>query len=163
MNQSDIISEMKVLPSIDVDFELRRRVDFIKHQLELSGCKTLVLGISGGVDSCTCGRLAQLAVDELNMVQDGYRFVAVRLPRTPVDVFPDLTAPTVTVITDGFVLAADALRHLVTDPLLPEALAPDRWPAAELRHAYAAYSARYQASLRAFFRSQLAPVAHDSP
>ena len=80
MNQSDIVNEMKVLPSIDVDHEVRRRVDFIKHQLELSGCKTLVLGISGGVDSCTCGRLAQLAVDELNMSHDGYRFVAVRLP-----------------------------------------------------------------------------------
>ena len=80
MNQSDIVSEMKVLPSIDVEYEIRRRVDFIKLQLELSGCKTLVLGISGGVDSCTCGRLAQLAVDELNMSQDGYRFVAVRLP-----------------------------------------------------------------------------------
>ena len=80
MNQSDIISEMKVLPSIDVEHEIRRRVDFIKLQLELSGCKTLVLGISGGVDSCTCGRLAQLAVDELNMSQAGYRFVAVRLP-----------------------------------------------------------------------------------
>ena len=80
MNQSDIVSEMKVLPQIDVDYEVRRRVDFIKHQLELSGCKTLVLGISGGVDSCTCGRLAQIAVDELNMGQDGHRFVAVRLP-----------------------------------------------------------------------------------
>jgi len=80
MNQSDIVSEMRVLPSIDVDHEVRRRVDFIKHQLELSGCRTLVLGISGGVDSCTCGRLAQLAVDELNMSGDGYRFVAVRLP-----------------------------------------------------------------------------------
>jgi len=80
MNQSDIVSEMKVLPSIDVEHEVRRRIDFIKHQLELSGCKTLVLGISGGVDSCTCGRLAQLAIDELDMSQDGYRFVAVRLP-----------------------------------------------------------------------------------
>lgn len=80
MNQSDIISEMKVLPNIDVEHEIRRRVDFIKLQLELSGCKTLVLGISGGVDSCTCGRLAQLAVDELNVSQAGYRFVGVRLP-----------------------------------------------------------------------------------
>jgi len=80
MNQSDIVSEMKVLPSIDVDYEIRRRVDFIKHQLELAGCSSLVLGISGGVDSCTCGRLAQLAVDELNMAQQGYRFIAVRLP-----------------------------------------------------------------------------------
>lgn len=71
---------MKVLPEIDVAHEVRRRVDFIKYQLELSGNRTLVLGISGGVDSCTCGRLAQLAVDELNATGSGYRFVAVRLP-----------------------------------------------------------------------------------
>lgn len=81
MNQTDIIAEMQVLPEIDVDFEIRRRIDFIKYQLELSGQKTLVLGISGGIDSCTCGRLAQLAVDELNQDHEvGYRFIAVRLP-----------------------------------------------------------------------------------
>ena len=80
MNQSEIVAEMKVLPEIDVDYEIRRRVDFIKYQLELSAQKTLVLGISGGIDSCTCGRLAQLAVDELNHSVGGYRFIAVRLP-----------------------------------------------------------------------------------
>ena len=80
MNQADIVAEMQVLPDIDVNDEIRRRVDFIKHQLELSGQKTLVLGISGGIDSCTCGRLAQLAVNELNQVTSGYRFIAVRLP-----------------------------------------------------------------------------------
>jgi len=80
MNQSDIIAAMQVLPEIDVDFEIRRRVDFIRYQLELSGHKSLVLGISGGIDSCTCGRLAQLAVDEMNQNGNGYRFIAVRLP-----------------------------------------------------------------------------------
>jgi NAD+ synthase len=80
MNQSDIIAEMKVQPEIDVDFEIRRRVEFIKHQVELSGSKTLVLGISGGVDSCTCGKLAQLAVEELNQNHGGHRFIAMRLP-----------------------------------------------------------------------------------
>ena len=80
MNQSDIIAEMQVLPEIDVQYEIRRRVDFIKYELELSGQKTLVLGISGGVDSCTCGRLAQIAIDELNQDNEHYRFVAVRLP-----------------------------------------------------------------------------------
>jgi NAD+ synthase len=68
------------MPEINVKYEIRRRVDFIKYQLELSGQKALVLGISGGVDSCACGRLAQIAVDELNRDDDGYRFVAVRLP-----------------------------------------------------------------------------------
>ncbi len=80
MKQADIVAEMMVLPKIDADREIRRRVDFIKYQLELSGARTLVLGISGGVDSCTCGRLAQLAVEELNQNNPGYRFVAVRLP-----------------------------------------------------------------------------------
>ena len=80
MKQSDIVAAMKVQPEIKVDFEIRRRVDFIKYELELSGAKALVLGISGGVDSCTCGRLAQLAVDELNQDGGDYRFVAVRLP-----------------------------------------------------------------------------------
>jgi NAD+ synthase len=80
MNQAEIIAEMQVLPEIDVDFEIRRRLDFIRYQLELSAQKTLVLGISGGIDSCTCGRLAQLAIDELNRSASGYRFIAVRLP-----------------------------------------------------------------------------------
>ncbi|WCP68968.1 ammonia-dependent NAD(+) synthetase [Vibrio tubiashii] len=76
-----IRDEMRVLPSIDPHFEITRRVDFIKRKLQESGCKSLVLGISGGVDSTTCGRLAQLAVDQLNEEsKGGYQFIAVRLP-----------------------------------------------------------------------------------
>lgn len=82
MDQQAIIDEMKVLPEIDVKFEARRRIDFIKSTLIKSGLKTLVLGISGGVDSSTCGRLAQLAVTELNtdLNVSRFQFVAVRLP-----------------------------------------------------------------------------------
>jgi NAD+ synthase len=82
MDASQIIKEMMVQPSIDVEFEISRRVAFIKSHLVNSGLKTLVLGISGGVDSSTCGKLAQLAVNELNNEHDtqDYRFVAVRLP-----------------------------------------------------------------------------------
>jgi len=80
MNQATIVSEMKVLPQIDAEYEIRRRIDFIQHRLHLSGLKTLVLGISGGIDSCTCGKLAQIAVNELNQSAAGYQFVAVRLP-----------------------------------------------------------------------------------
>ena len=65
MSKQAIIKEMRVLPTIDANTEINRRVDFIKKQLEISGCKSLVLGISGGVDSFTCGRLAQLAVEQL--------------------------------------------------------------------------------------------------
>jgi NAD+ synthase len=80
MNQKSIIAEMHVLPEINVEFEIQRRIDFIQQTLLNSGLKCLVLGISGGIDSSTCGRLAQLAVDELNQQTDQYRFIAVRLP-----------------------------------------------------------------------------------
>lgn len=85
MDQQAIINEMKVLPEIDVQFEVRRRIEFIKSTLINSGLKTLVLGISGGVDSSTCGRLAQLAITELNIELNDkktneFQFIAVRLP-----------------------------------------------------------------------------------
>ena len=77
-----IIEEMKVLAQIDAEYEIKRRVDFIKTQLKNSNLKHLILGISGGVDSSTCGRLAQIAVDELNNEHKTnlYKFIAVRLP-----------------------------------------------------------------------------------
>ncbi|WP_305830698.1 ammonia-dependent NAD(+) synthetase [Photobacterium leiognathi] len=77
-----IRTEMRVLPEIDVDFEIQRRVAFIQKKLKQSSCKSLVLGISGGVDSTTCGRLAQLAIDGLNTETNtnDYQFIAVRLP-----------------------------------------------------------------------------------
>lgn len=77
-----IRDEMRVLPSIDPEFEIERRVAFLKRKLLESGCKSLVLGISGGIDSTTTGRLAQLAVEALNQEQNtsDYQFIAVRLP-----------------------------------------------------------------------------------
>ena len=77
-----IMAEMKVQPVIDPEFEVKRRVAFIKSRLQGAGCFSLVLGISGGVDSSTCGRLCQLAVDELNLEQGAntYQFIAMRLP-----------------------------------------------------------------------------------
>lgn len=81
MQANTVIQQMRVLPQIDVVFEVTRRVNFIKAQLRNCGLKTLVLGISGGIDSCTLGKLAQRAVDELNLEeQAGYQFIAVRLP-----------------------------------------------------------------------------------
>lgn len=82
MNSQTIIQEMKVLPEIDPDYEIVRRIKFIQKILLQSGAKNLVLGISGGIDSTTCGRLAQLAAEQLNEKSDTneYRFIAVRLP-----------------------------------------------------------------------------------
>jgi NAD+ synthase len=62
--------------------EIERRKAFIKQCLRNAGLKVLVLGISGGVDSLTAGRLAQLSVAELRAEtgDSAYRFIAVRLP-----------------------------------------------------------------------------------
>ncbi len=75
--RQQIVAEMRVKPSIDPAKEISRRIGFIKETLQASGMKMLVLGISGGVDSSLCGRLCQIACDELG---DDYNFVAVRLP-----------------------------------------------------------------------------------
>lgn len=82
MDIDSIRAEMKVIPEIDPAFEAARRIDFIKSVLLTSKLNTLVLGISGGIDSTTCGRLAQLAVDELNSEKHDqqFQFIAVRLP-----------------------------------------------------------------------------------
>jgi len=82
LDAQTIINEMKVLPKIDPDFEIQRRMTFIQQQLIHSGLKNLVLGISGGIDSTTCGRLAQLAINDLNTRQKDthYQFYAIRLP-----------------------------------------------------------------------------------
>ncbi|MBB1290362.1 ammonia-dependent NAD(+) synthetase [Pseudoalteromonas sp. SR43-6] len=80
--RAEIMAEMKVQPTIDVNAEITRRVNFIKTRLVAAHSRSLVLGISGGVDSSTCGRLCQLAVNELNKEHntDKYQFIAVRLP-----------------------------------------------------------------------------------
>ncbi|MEC8328234.1 MAG: ammonia-dependent NAD(+) synthetase [Pseudomonadota bacterium] len=80
--RAEIMAEMKVLPSIDPQAEITRRIAFIKSKLVESGTRSLVLGISGGVDSSTCGKLCQLAIDELNQenATDKYQFIAMRLP-----------------------------------------------------------------------------------
>lgn len=82
MDIDSIRAEMKVIPEIDPAFEAARRIDFIKSVLLTSKLNTLVLGISGGIDSTTCGRLAQLAVNELNSEKPDqqFQFIAVRLP-----------------------------------------------------------------------------------
>lgn len=84
--QTEIATALDVIaPFTDtaqVQAEIRKRIDFIKHTLRKAGMTSLVLGISGGVDSSTAGRLAQLAVQELREETGdaAYRFLAVRLP-----------------------------------------------------------------------------------
>lgn len=62
--------------------EVKARVDWIKDRLTVAGCRTLVLGISGGVDSMVAGGLCQRAINELREETKitEYQFIAVRLP-----------------------------------------------------------------------------------
>ncbi|MGF6300475.1 hypothetical protein OKW42_003805 [Paraburkholderia sp. WC7.3d] len=78
--QASIAAEMHIAAEFDANREIERRVDFLAHYLRSSHLKTYVLGISGGVDSTTAGRLAQLAVARLRANHYDARFVAVRLP-----------------------------------------------------------------------------------
>ena len=79
--QKKIVAEMKVQPEIDAQVEIRRSIDFMKdYLLAHSFLNGYVLGISGGQDSTLVGRLAQMAVDELNADGGAFQFVALRLP-----------------------------------------------------------------------------------
>ncbi|TDL98289.1 ammonia-dependent NAD(+) synthetase [Macrococcus brunensis] len=79
--QDQIIAELKVKPSINVEEETRVILDFMKNYLKsYPFMKSMVLGISGGQDSTLAGKLAQMAVDELNAEGGDYQFIAIRLP-----------------------------------------------------------------------------------
>ncbi|MFJ9616655.1 PaaX family transcriptional regulator C-terminal domain-containing protein [Streptomyces noursei] len=58
---------------------------------------------------------------------------------------------------DRFTVAAAVLRHLLTDPLLPEPLLPDGWPGAVLRSRYDAFEAEFRDLLRHFLAPGEAP------
>lgn len=84
--QREIAQQLKVQPpfadAAALEAEVARRVTFIKDCLANARLKTLVLGISGGVDSLAGALLAQRAITELRAEtgDQGYRFIAVRLP-----------------------------------------------------------------------------------
>lgn len=103
--QQKIIEALKVKPTIDPKQEIRLSVDFLKDYLEAHDFfNGFVLGISGGQDSTLAGRLAQIAVDELNETHctNKYKFIAVRLPygiqsdATDVDDVLEFIKPSVT-------------------------------------------------------------------
>ena len=81
--QQTIIEALKVQPAIDPKQEIERTIAFLKEYLNKHPfLKGYVLGISGGQDSTLAGKLAQMAVDELNNENgtEEYGFYAVRLP-----------------------------------------------------------------------------------
>jgi phenylacetic acid degradation operon negative regulatory protein len=51
-------------------------------------------------------------------------------------------------LKDGFIVIAEALRHLLIDPCLPAELLPANWPGTELRARYAEFRTDYAEQLR---------------
>jgi NAD+ synthase len=78
--QRAIIEELHVATVFNDKREIENRIAFLADYLEATKLKTYVLGISGGVDSSTAGRLAQLAVEQLRERGGDARFIAMRLP-----------------------------------------------------------------------------------
>lgn len=82
LRQETIQASLFVQENIDVAYEIKRRVQFLKDYLVHTGTKGYVLGLSGGQDSTLTGKLAQIAIKELNAESstETYQFMAVRLP-----------------------------------------------------------------------------------
>lgn len=80
--KEEIIKVAGVVPTenFDVKTAIRNRINYLKDYVRNSKMKGIVLGISGGVDSTTAGRLSQIAMSELR--EEGYeaKFIAMRLP-----------------------------------------------------------------------------------
>ena len=78
--QQEIARELEVAETFEAEREIERRVAFLAERLTSTGLRSLVLGISGGVDSTTAGRLCQLAVERARAAGHEARFHAMRLP-----------------------------------------------------------------------------------
>lgn len=78
--QQEIARELEVSATFDAEREIERRVAFLADRLTSTGLRALVLGISGGVDSSTAGRLCQLAVERVRAAGHEATFFAMRLP-----------------------------------------------------------------------------------
>ncbi len=66
---------------------------------------------------------------------------------------PDLEGGRPRALAACFEVAAAAVRHLTTDPLLPEALLPEDWPGPALRATYDAYEDAYRRLLVTYLRT----------
>jgi NAD+ synthase len=80
LDPKEIAQELGVASSFDAAAQAQRRIDFLAAYLVAAGCRALVLGISGGVDSTTAGRMAQLAAEQARSRGHDATFIAVRLP-----------------------------------------------------------------------------------
>jgi NAD+ synthase len=122
--QQTIAAELGVGEEFDAQTEAERRIAFLVDALQSAGAAGFVLGISGGVDSATAGRLAQLACERARESGRDATFVAVRLPygtqadeedaqRSLAFIQPDQSVPI------DVKPATDALRATLNEAELP--------------------------------------------
>lgn len=79
-NEIISVAGVVITENFDVKTAIRSRINYLKDYVRTSKMKGIVLGISGGVDSTTAGKLSQIAMAELR--EEGYqaKFIAMRLP-----------------------------------------------------------------------------------
>lgn len=75
LDPAGVAAALGVTGSFDAAAEAEARIAFLADYLSAARASGYVLGISGGIDSTTAGRLAQLACERV-----GATFTAVRLP-----------------------------------------------------------------------------------
>lgn len=63
--QKEIIATLGVKPTIEVEEEVKKRVDFLKRHVLDANMTGLLIAISGGLDSAVVAGLCRLAIDEL--------------------------------------------------------------------------------------------------
>src|SRR5690625_1327968 len=82
IKQNSIRANLHAQMKIDPKREIKTRIAFLKEYLIRSRAQGFVLGISGGQDSTLAGKLAQMAISELNEKQEyeHVRFIGVQLP-----------------------------------------------------------------------------------
>ncbi len=79
-SQIQIAAELEVALHFDASTEIASRIHFLVEYARAAAANSLVLGISGGVDSTVAARLCQLAVEQLRSSGMPIRFIAMRLP-----------------------------------------------------------------------------------
>lgn len=126
--RQQIALDLHVSRVFNASDEIERRVRFLAEELTRTSLRALVLGISGGVDSSTAGRLCQLAVERVRAAGGTAQFFAVRLPygtqRDEVDaqaalvfIRPDRTLSVdIKPAVDASMQALAAAGHTMADP-----------------------------------------------
>ena len=99
-----------------------------------------------------CTTMSSTVADPLELAVrlwdlDAWQVRASRLLEEVIELTAPLESGDASVLAQGFVVSADVLRHLGTDPLLPVDLVDPAWVGPELRESYDAFDRAFRATL----------------